>query len=121
MEFWLPLVFVLLAPPAGDGRDRGACENAADEAVLAENEARIDAEMEDCAYTCLTSDLACARRCAQGKLPLTAACAACFGGVVDCTTSNCKLACMFSDTRCRACRAENCNPAFVACAGIPAR
>lgn len=122
MEIWLPLVFALLAPPpAVDDDAAGACENAADQAVLARNESRIDDEMEGCAYRCLTSDLACARRCVQDKLPLTRACAGCFGGVVDCTTSNCKLACMFSDAGCRACRAEHCNPDFVTCAGIAAR
>lgn len=128
MLFCLPLVIALLTPspaaavPAPAAPEpAGACQNAADHAVLARFDPRIDDDMEDCAYTCMTSDLACARRCARQKLPVGVPCADCFAHLVDCTTSNCKLACMFSDAGCRACRAEKCNPAFVACAGIPAR
>ena len=98
----------------------GACDNPTDRESMTAVEDEIAEAMATCAIECLMGgEDTCQATCAQRELSISVACAACFGDMINCTTSRCALVCMNPDSPdCLPCQEENCIPAFNSCSGI---
>lgn len=113
---------------ATDGTDgstgtasKGACDNPADQSILANEKLITDAGLK-CGTECfLNSDVAkCGGDCIVKETKVSAGCGKCFGENIVCATP-CALDCLadIEAPKCIKCRCENgCPGKFTACAGI---
>jgi hypothetical protein len=99
---------------------KGACDNAADLAVI--STADVAQLSQDAAFACLQGfsvDLDCATNKIAEDSGMTLDCALCFGEQAVCVASNCAFQCFDPGSQsCNDCREENCSPLFEPCAGI---
>jgi hypothetical protein len=107
------------SPDGPDGAVGDACLDAADQAVLSDA-AKVQSIAQNCGIKCYgNADKECNAKCMISEGGLTSACAACWGGSIDCVAANCLGQCLAGgdDPDCRSCTAQNCTPAFHACSG----
>jgi hypothetical protein len=106
-------------PDVQDGAVGDACLDAADQTVLSDA-AKVQSVAQNCGIRCYgNADKQCNAKCMISDGGLTPACAACWGGSIDCVATNCLGQCLAGgdDPDCRSCTAQNCTPAFHACSG----
>lgn len=103
---------------AGGTTASGACTNAADLAVIQDPAKDIQGGVGTCAKDNLAAEPA-TLDCIKG-LGLSAECAACFDGTVQCIFMNCLNDCLADQNSqaCIDCRAMNCDPEFAMCSGL---
>jgi hypothetical protein len=107
-------------PPA-DGVAQCQCANAADKAIIDDEDIDQDDVAGDCALTHLGrpafSDLV--TQCITEGTGLSEECAACYTEhQINCSIANCLPACLSpSSAACRSCQREHCDDAFDTCTG----
>jgi hypothetical protein len=102
----------------GGGSPSGACTDAADVAILQQDPAGLQNEVQGCAWQNLGTEPA-TKNCIKQKTGLSDGCTTCFDDEVGCVMKNCLGACMNGASQaCNDCRVKNCDPAFHTCAGF---
>lgn len=102
---------------APDAVPTGACDNAADCAVV--ESGAVAAESDRCGRMCVLNGVECTVMCMTDAVEVTPECARCYAEIVQCSAVNCALSC-FADSAgmpCRMCVDTMCTPAFDACTG----
>jgi hypothetical protein len=96
----------------------GECDSAADLNSIREGGIqRFEADMEEYGLACLGRG-GCVTARFQSERGYSPACAACHGGLAQCTRDTCFSQCILGRTpACAQCATDNCNPGFGACIG----
>ena len=98
-----------------------ACTNSWDLPLIQDESADVIGKATDCAFGCLGKpDDACAIDCVMAETGLSAACASCYAGMIDCSFDKCLADCVGdpSSDMCLECQLEFCIPAFDLCSGL---
>ncbi|HXU80783.1 MAG TPA: hypothetical protein VN914_05265 [Polyangia bacterium] len=106
-----------MSVPGTCGKQAGACVNAAD---CSKNRTEVEAKVQECARGCFGVGQ-CTAKCVREAFGLTAACAQCWGDVVQCGRDKCLGPCTGgSETAaCRSCTAmAGCDQGFATCSGL---
>jgi hypothetical protein len=108
----------VVCDPTGDG----VCENDNDCPIVSSGAARAAAQ--SCGISCLMAGdpSQCANDCVVADTGLSAECAACYTGIVACSSENCLTECLAdpAGAACAQCQVDaGCRAAFDQCSGLP--
>jgi hypothetical protein len=101
----------------------GACQNAADLAIIAPDREAISAAAKTCGMGCLgdADPVACSTPCVVEKTGITSACAGCYAAMINCTIKNCVAECV-ADPNAQVCldcqETKGCFKGFYECSGF---
>lgn len=101
----------------------GACQNAADLAIIAPDRDAISAAAKTCGMGCLgdADPVACSTPCVVDKTGISSACAGCYAAMINCTIKNCVAECV-ADPNAQVCldcqETKGCFKGFYDCSGF---
>jgi len=101
----------------------GACQNAADLAIIAPDRDAISAAAKTCGMGCLgdADPVACSTPCVVDKTGISSACAGCYAAMINCTIKNCVAECVADPSApvCLECQeTKGCFKGFYDCSGF---